>query len=146
VELPLFVLALVAGAGLPVQAGVNAALARHAGRSEVAAFVSFAVGTLALAGWLAARRVAVPSAGALARAPLWAWTGGLLGAFYVSVITHVAPRLGVVVTLALSIAGMMLASLALDTTGALGLAVRPLTGGRLLGAAFLVVGVLLVRR
>jgi transporter family-2 protein len=146
VELPLLVIALVAGAGLPVQASVNAALARHAGRAEVAAFISFLVGALALAGWLVARRIALPAAGALARAPLWAWTGGLLGAFYVSVITHVAPRLGVVVTLALSIAGMMLASLVLDATGALGMTLRPLNGARVLGAALHVLGVLLVRR
>jgi transporter family-2 protein len=146
VEYSLFILTLVAGAGLPVQASVNATLARHAGRAETAAFVSFAVGTVALAGWLAARRVAIPAAGTLVRAPMWAWTGGLLGAFYVSIITYVAPRLGVVVTLALSIAGMMVASLALDATGALGMAVRPLTGARVLGAALLVVGVLLVRR
>lgn len=145
-ELSLFILALIAGAGLPVQASVNANLARHAGRAETAAFISFAVGTAALAAWLAARRIAMPTAGALVRAPLWAWTGGLLGAFYVSAITHVAPRLGVVVTLALSIAGMMFASLALDATGAFGMAVRPLTPARLVGAALLVVGVLLVRR
>jgi transporter family-2 protein len=146
VELSLLILTLLAGAGLPVQASVNATLARHVGRADTAAFVNFAVGTVALVGWLAARNVAIPAAGTLVRAPLWAWTGGLLGAFYVSVITHVAPRLGVVVTLALSMAGMMLASLALDATGALGMAVRPLTGARVLGGALLVVGVLLVRR
>ncbi len=145
-ELTLLVLALVAGAGLPVQAGLNAAFAREAGRAEWAALVNFAVGTLALAAWLAASRATVPAPAAIARAPWWAWAGGLLGAFYVSAITHAAPRLGVVVTLALSIAGMMLASLALDTTGALGLTVRPLTGARVLGAVLLVAGVWLVRR
>jgi uncharacterized membrane protein YdcZ (DUF606 family) len=35
----LVLLALVAGAGLPVQAGMNALLARHAGRPEWAALV-----------------------------------------------------------------------------------------------------------
>jgi transporter family-2 protein len=146
VELPLVLLVLVAGAGLPVQASFNAALARHAGRAEWAALVNFAVGTVLLAAWLLLRRAALPATGALARAPAWAWAGGALGAFYVSAITHAAPRLGVVVVLGLSIAGMMLASLALDATGALGLAVRPLTVGRLLGAALLVAGVFLVRR
>lgn len=145
-ELPLLLVALVAGAGLPVQAAFNATLARHAGRAEWAALANFAVGTVFLAGWLLARGAALPAGSALARAPLWAWAGGLIGAFYVSVVTHVAPRLGVAVTLALSIAGMMLASLALDATGALGMMVRPITGARALGAALLVAGVLLVRR
>jgi transporter family-2 protein len=91
-EWTLLVLALVAGAGLPVQAGLNAALARQAGRADWAAFVSFGVGTLALGAWLAASRATIPAGAALARAPWWAWAGGVLGAFYVSTITLVAPR------------------------------------------------------
>jgi transporter family-2 protein len=146
VALELFLLALVAGAGIPVQASFNAALAREAGRAEWAAFANFAIGTALLGLWLAARRAPVPAAAALARAPWWGWAGGLLGAFYVSAITHVAPRLGVAVTLAVSVAGTMFASLALDATGSLGLDVRPLTGPRALGAALLVAGVVLVRR
>ena len=146
VELSLFLLALAAGAGLPVQAAFNAALAREAGRAEWAALVNFAVGTIALGAWLAASRAAVPSLAGLGRAPAWAWAGGLLGAFYVSAITFAAPRLGVAVTLGLTVAGMMFASVALDAVGGLGLAVRPLTGARVLGAALLVAGVILVRR
>jgi bacterial/archaeal transporter family-2 protein len=146
VALELFLIALVAGAGIPVQAAFNTALARAAGRAEWAAFVNFGVGFLALGAWLAASRASFPAAQALSRAPAWAWLGGLLGAFYVSAVTHVAPRLGVAVTLGLTIAGTMFASIALDAVGALGLAVRPVTGARVLGAAFLVAGVLLVRR
>jgi transporter family-2 protein len=146
VELSIFLLALVAGAGLPVQAGFNAALARHAGRAEWAAFVNFAIGTVALGVWLAASRAAIPAASALGRAPSWAWAGGLLGAFYVSAITYAAPRLGVAVTLGLTVTGMMFASVTLDAVGALGLTVRPITYGRILGSALLVAGVYLVRR
>jgi transporter family-2 protein len=146
VQLELFLLALIAGAGLPLQAGFNAALARHAGRTEWAALTNFAVGTLLLAAWIAVRRVPLPAASALARAPAWAWAGGLLGAFYVFAITYAAPRLGVALTLGVSIAGTMVASLALDATGGLGLAMRPLSAARVLGAAFLVLGVVLVRR
>jgi transporter family-2 protein len=146
VQLELFLIALLAGAGLPVQASFNAALARQAGRAEWAALVNFAVGTVLLGAWVALRRAPVPQAAALARAPAWAWAGGLLGAFYVTAVTHASPRLGVALTLGLSIAGTMFASLALDATGALGMAVRPLTGARVLGAALLVAGVYLVRR
>jgi transporter family-2 protein len=146
VELTLVLLALVAGAGLPVQAGLNAAFARAVGRAEWAALVNFGVGTLALAVWLAMLRAPLPAVGAFARAPGWAWFGGLLGAFYVSAITYVTPRAGVAVTLGLSVAGMMFASIALDAVGGLGLAIRPVTGARVLGAALLVAGVVLVRR
>ena len=80
--LELLLLALLAGAVVPLQASFNAALARHAGRVEWAAFASFVVGTTSLGLWLVARRAALPDPSALARAPWWAWAGGLLGAFY----------------------------------------------------------------
>jgi transporter family-2 protein len=145
-ELVLVFVALVAGAGLPVQAGVNAVMARSAGRPEWAALVNFAVGLAALATWLAATRASPPAVSALARAPLWAWSGGLLGAFYVSAVVVLAPRLGVAATLGLSVAGQMAGALLLDHYGLLGLAVRPASCGKVLGAALLVAGVILIRR
>lgn len=145
-EIVLVLLALVAGAGLPVQAGVNAAMARHVGRPEWAAFVNFAVGIVALAAWLAALRLAPPPALAVARAPWWSWTGGLLGAFYVSAVVMLTPRLGVAATLGLAVAGQMLGALAMDQLGAMGLELRPMTPSRVVGAALLVVAVVLIRR
>ncbi len=145
-EIVLVLVALAAGAGLPAQAGINAAMGRHVGRPEWAAFVNFAVGLVALGAWLAALRLAPPPALSLARAPWWAWTGGLLGAFYVSAIVLLTPRLGVAATLGLSVAGQMVAALALDHVGALGLELRPITGTKALGAALLVVSVVLIRR
>jgi transporter family-2 protein len=143
-EILLVLLALVAGAGLPVQAGVNAAMARHAGRPEWAALVNFAVGLVALAAWLAATRASPPVA--LGRAPAWAWTGGVLGAFYVSAVVVLAPRLGVAATLGLSVAGQMVGALVIDHYGLLGLAARPMTAQRIVGSVLLVVAVILVRR
>jgi transporter family-2 protein len=52
----------------------------------------------------------------------------------------------VAATLGLSVAGQMVAALALDHVGALGLELRPITGTKLLGAALLVVSVVLIRR
>lgn len=142
----LVLVALAAGAGLPVQAGVNAAMGRYVGRPEWAAFVSFGVGLVALAAWLLAARLAPPPVLAVARAPWWAWTGGVIGAFYVSAVVLLTPRLGVAATLALSVAGQMVAALALDQVGAFGLELRPVSGTKLLGAALLVVSVVLLRR
>jgi transporter family-2 protein len=145
VEILLVVIALAIGAGLPVQAGMNAEMARHAGRPEWAALVNFGVGFVALAGWVLATR-ALPASGTIGKAPLWAWSGGLLGAFYVSAVVFLVPRLGIALTLGLTVAGQMAGALLLDHAGALGVATRPVTGGRLLGAALLVAGVMLIRR
>jgi transporter family-2 protein len=124
---------------------MNAEMARHAGRPEWAALVNFAVGFVALLGWVLATR-AVPGSGALGRAPPWAWAGGLLGATYVSAVVFLVPRLGVALTLGLTVAGQMAGALLLDHAGWLGLAARPVTGARLLGAALLVGGAVLIRR
>jgi transporter family-2 protein len=146
VQILLVVVALVAGVGLPVQAGLNAAVARHAGRPEWATFVNFLVGLVGIGCWILAARVRPPSGAALAAAPLWSWTGGLLGAFYVTAVVLLTPRLGVAVTLALTLAGQMAGALLLDHAGALGLAERPITLPRLAGVVLLFAGVMLIRR
>jgi len=142
----LAILALLAGAGLPVQASVNSAMRQHLGRPEWAALVNFGVGFLALAGLLVAQRATLPPAEAFGRAPWWAWSGGVLGAFFVAVTVVLTPRLGLVATMALILAGQVAAALAMDHHGLLGLGSRALTPARALGAALLVVGVILVQR
>jgi len=138
--------ALAAGVGLAVQAGVNAAMGRYAGRAEIAAIVNFGVGLVALVGWAVASRVRWPSTATLAAAPPWAWLGGFLGAFYVSAAVLIVPRLGLALTLGLSVAGQLVGALLLDRIGAFGLVPRPMTPSRVVGVALLVVALVLIRR
>lgn len=139
-------IALLAGATLPTQAGINAQLQLHWARNPaLASLVSFTVGTLALIGYCVAARIPFPSfAGATTQ--WWHWIGGLLGAVFVTAVTFLAPRLGAATMVGLVIAGQMLASVGLDHFGLLGYAQRPLSGLRLLGVGLLVSGVLLIRR
>jgi transporter family-2 protein len=142
----LVLVALAAGAGLAPQAAANAAMARVAGRPEWAAIANFSVGLAGLVGLVLATRLPWPAPAALGRAPWWAWGGGFLGAFYVAAVAFLAPRIGVATTLSLAVTGQTLAALALDHLGALGMAARPITGPRALGAVLLVAGVVLIRR
>lgn len=141
----LALLGLAAGAVLPVQASVNSVMGRHLGRPEWAALVNFVVGSIGLACWLLVQRTPIP-AEAAGRAPWWAWSGGLLGAFFVSMVVLVAPRLGVATTLALAVAGQMAAAVLIDHMGWLGVPERPFDLSRAAGAALLVAGVVLLRR
>lgn len=137
--------ALLAGAMLPFQFGINAQLARWIESPVRATLVSFAVGTLALfvvavpllRGWPAGER--------LGAAPWWVWVGGLLGAFYVlgSIVT--APRLGAVTLVAAILAGQAIASLMVDHFGWVGFPEHPISPGRLAGVALVAAGVALVR-
>jgi transporter family-2 protein len=137
---------LLAGALMPLQAGVNAQLARWIGHPVMASLVSFAVGTLALFAYTAAVRPQLPPLAALAAAPWWVWVGGLLGSVFVTAAAAFAPRLGAATFISITIAGQVLVSILLDHYGAIGFAARPVTVPRLLGALLLIVGVLLVRK
>lgn len=137
-------LVLVSGSMLAIQPPTNAYLARASGSVLLAAFLSFAVGTVALLILtLAADR---PALAPLRDVPWYAWVGGLYGAFFVAVSTYAAPRLGIASMITLAVAGQMVAALIIDHYGALGLDRTPMTPGRLMGVALVIGGVLLVRR
>jgi transporter family-2 protein len=138
-------IAALVGAGLTVQVGMNATVRLAIGSPMLAAIVNFVIG---LAGLLI---VALASGarwtpGSAAAVPAWAWFGGLLGAAYVASTTVLGPRLGAATLLALTLAGQMAAALAVDHYGVIGFPQSPLTASRLLGAALLVAGVLLIMR
>jgi transporter family-2 protein len=81
-----------------------------------------------------------------AEVPWWYWTGGFLGAVFVTVTVIVAPRLGAVNMLTYLIAGQMLASLILDHYGVLGFPHQELNPWRVLGVIFLIAGVVLIKK
>ena len=143
----LFALAIVAGISLTVQIGANATLRGFLANNALsAAFASFLVGTLALAIYLIAGRVSWPARASLTAVPLWAWSGGILGAFYVATATLVGPRLGAAVFFSLVVLGQLAASLLLDHFGWLGFAQHPVSLLRMGGVVLLLAGVVLITR
>jgi transporter family-2 protein len=138
--------AVLMGAALPVQAGVNVRLRQILGDPLRASFVSFAVGSVFLLLLTLTAREPWPALSALARGPAWAWAGGLLGACFVVGTIVLVPRLGAAVTFALIVAGQMGISLAIDQFGLFGLARHPISLARIAGSGLLVVGVVLLRR
>ena len=138
-------LAVAAGAMLPVQAGVNAQLARFVGGPVRASFVSFLVGTVALLLVSVAIAKPLPSGSRLGGAPWWVWVGGLLGAVYVVGVIASAPRLGAVALIAAVIAGQTVCSVLVDQFGWVGFREHAATPGRLAGLGLLFAGVALVR-
>ncbi len=136
--------ALLAGALMPVQAGINARLREFLGDPLMASLVSFSVGTAALVLFILAARIPLPTAAMASAAPWWTWFGGSLGAFFVAVSVILAYKLGATGLMAWIIAGQLVASVLLDHTGAIGFAVREVSWQRLLGVALLLGGAMLV--
>ena len=141
----LYIITILAGSTLGVQAGINSQLQLAWAKSPVlAALISFAVGTLGLLIYVLATRTPIPALPD--KFVPWHWIGGLLGAFLVSVTVYVAPRLGAATMIGLILAGQIGASLVLDHFGLLGYAPKVITWQRLLGAVLVGGGVFLIRR
>lgn len=78
-------------------------------------------------------------------APIYAWTGGLLGAFYVSVIILSFPRLGPGLTFGLVVAGQMIISALLEHFNILVAQPNPLNLFRIIGVLLIIAGVIIIR-
>ncbi|MBK3404289.1 DMT family transporter [Methylorubrum populi] len=139
-------LALGSGISIVIQQVLNTRLRTDLGSAAWAGFASYAVGLACMALLILALRDPLPSAGVAARLPWWAWSGGFFGALFIGLAIVLVPQLGAAAFIALLVAGQMLASVAFDHFGWMGLAPRPLDLPRLVGVVLLVSGVILIRR
>jgi bacterial/archaeal transporter family-2 protein len=114
-------LLLAVGGLLALQAAANVQLSAATGSPFGAATIQLGIGAALL---LAATAVAgaVSAFGLLGEAPGWHLVGGLASALYITSGILLFPRLGALLTVGLWITGQMLASLALDGFGWLGVA------------------------
>lgn len=144
--LGLAALALIAGASFVTQAAVNTNLRLCLDSASWASFVSYLGGTIVMLAVIIVTREAWPQPEAVARSSWLSWTGGFWGAVYVVITVLALPHLGAAALLALIVTGMMLASLVFDHFGILGVPQHSIDLPRLIGAALLVVGVVLIRR
>ncbi|MDJ0646486.1 MAG: DMT family transporter [Flavobacteriaceae bacterium] len=145
-QLVFILLAIIAGAVLPIQAGLNVQLGKSVHQPIFAAFASFLIGTLGLLIYLFIIKFDFSSIAQTKTVSPVVWSAGILGAFYVTAVIILAPRLGTALTFVLIVAGQMTISLVLDHYGLLGIPVKQMNWRRLLGVVFLVAGVLLIRQ
>lgn len=142
----MILVALVVGAFLPLQVGVNSKLADAVGSPILSAFLSFCVGTISLLAYILITGQPLTNAVNAKNASPIAWIGGVLGAVYVAASIILLPKLGVAMTLTLIIAGQLLMGIIMDHYGLLGVPVKAISLGRLVGVVLVLLGVLLVRK
>ncbi len=138
--------ALGAGCVMALQPAVNGRLAAYCEHPLQASLISFGTGFLALLGVGLALRIGTPLPSRLQNMPLWAWGGGLLGTYMVTVSLLVAPRLGATRWLALVLAGQIMLSLVLDHFGLIGYQQHALSWQRVAGVLLLLLGLAIVMR
>ncbi|EJR42889.1 DMT family transporter [Bacillus cereus group sp. BceL296] len=139
------IFAFLAGLALPIQFSINAQLRTVVGSPLVAATISFIVGAITLF------TVSLFKAGfsfnkGIASAPWWVWTGGVLGAFYVLATIILIPRIGAGTTVALVLAGQIVASVLIDHFGLINVPIHLLSLPRILGAILVIIGVILIQK
>lgn len=131
---------LVAGIGIPILAALNAALGKLIGSPNTAAVILFAIAFAASALAL----ILLPGGQAFAKAasaPKHLFLAGVLIAFYVLSITHVAPHFGVGNAVFFVLLGQLISAAAIDHFGLFGASVTPLTLMRTSGIAVMAIGV-----
>lgn len=138
--------AILAGVCVAVQTGVNSQLRLELQSPLQAALISFVVGTFVLMLILVARNEWRIDFGIAKEAPWWIWTGGVLGAFYVSSIVFVAPKIGAVAVSIYIIFGQLITSTILDHHGWLGFPKIAISAERIIGILLVLIGVILVAK
>lgn len=139
-------LAFLTGLAVTIQAGVNANLRQMMANPVLAAAISFGSGFLSLVIVLLVTGASLPTLDTVKQVSWWKWTGGVIGAIYVTTVIISVPKIGTANLVSLSVAGQLVAAVILDHYGLLGFALHPANGWRLLGVALIIAGVLLVVR
>jgi bacterial/archaeal transporter family-2 protein len=140
------ILAILAGASVSTQQVLNANLRIALKSAAWSGFASYFVGVICMALLALALRDPVPSVAVAGRLPWWAWSGGLYGAIFIGLAVVLVPQLGAANFFVLLVTGQVMASVAFDHFGWLGLPQRPIDLHRLAGVVLLIGGVMLSRR
>jgi transporter family-2 protein len=138
-------LTALTGGLVALQAPINSVLGRSIGTWQ-AAFVSFAIGTAALAVIAALATGGMGPIAELRHVSALYLTGGLLGAAYITSVLVTVRTLGLGGVTAATIAAQLAVSVVVDQFGLLGVTRQPITAARVAGVVLLGLGTYLVVR
>ncbi|MBM7791015.1 DMT family transporter [Tenggerimyces flavus] len=141
----LLVSALLVGGLLAVQTSVNLRLNAAVGTPYGASTLQLGVAALLLL----VVAVATGTVGAIAHVadvPAWQLLGGIASPLYITSGILLFPRLGALAAVGLFVTGQILASVALDLFGLIGVQRQPVTAGILLGAVAVIAGITVIIR
>jgi bacterial/archaeal transporter family-2 protein len=141
-----YLLPVFAGIAITIQSGINSQLRTSIQHPLMAAFISFVVGTVALAILLLFSKNALPELSQYSSIEWYKYLGGLLGAFVVTVTLIAVTRIGAGNMFVLIVAGQLITAVLMDHFGVLGMKHNPVTLQKLMGIGLLVAGAYLVNK
>lgn len=141
-----YLLPLFAGIAMSIQSGINGQLRGALQHPILAALISFLTGTLALIIILVFSKQAIPTLQQYSDISFYKYTGGLLGAFIVTVTLISISKVGAGNMFVLIVAGQLITAVIMDHMGVLGLKENPLTVQKLIGISLVVAGAYIVNK
>jgi transporter family-2 protein len=142
-NLMLLILMFCGGITIAIQPSINGRLAQKTGVIE-SSCISFAIGTLLLL--TVALFAGKGSFRSISNASWWELTGGVLGAFFVTMTIVAIPRIGTTAAMAAVIGAQLTTGILLDHYGLFGFNSIPLDGKRAVGVFLLMAGASLIVR
>ena len=142
----LLLVALAVGGLIPIQTAANSRLRMSVGNKPVvSALISFSSALFfAVVATTVLRGNPVPQFSA--DVPWWGWLGGVMGVCFVLGNILLFPRLGALETVVLPILGQVVMGLLVDRFGLFGAPAMPVSWMRVLGAAVVFAGIVVVLR
>lgn len=141
-----YILPVFAGIAMAVQSGINAQLRSAINHPILAAFISFATGTILLAVLLIFSKQTLPSFATMSDISWYKYIGGSLGVFIVSVAILSVQQIGAANMFVLIVSGQLITAVIMDQLGVLGLQQSPITIQKIIGIVLLIAGAYLVNR
>lgn len=111
-----------------------------------AALISFVVGSFGLLIYVLAMKTDLSTIAHAGNVHWSVWMAGILGAFYVTCVIILAPKLGVALTFGLVVAGQLSISIIIDHYGLLNIPVHAMNWQRIAGISLIIAGVMLIRK
>jgi transporter family-2 protein len=141
-----YLLPILAGVAMSIQSGINSQLRIATNHPLMAALISFLGGTFLLMVLLLFAKQPTPSLDSLTAISWYKFTGGLLGAFVVTVVLLSVKEVGASNMFVLIVAGQLFTALLMDHFGILGMRMNPVSFQKIAGIALVVAGAYLVNR
>ncbi len=134
-----------AGSFLAIGSAANARLKQSLHSPIAAAAINFLVGFSILTLLILLGIFKSPDFQKFADVPWWAFSGGLLGAIFVSLNTFTIPKLGLTTATLAVVCSQMVMSLVIDQFGWFGVPSHALNGSRVIAIALLMIAIALLQ-
>lgn len=139
-------LALLAGAAIGIQAGMNAQLGVLLKSPLLSAAITFIVACCCVLIVVAITTRQLPSLTSVQSVPLHLWFSGAISAFGVASFYFLIPRMGVGPMMSFALTGQLLIAMLVSHFGWFDLPIKPINVSKCMGVLAMIAGIVLINR